>query len=162
MDERPSGPNDGDDRASPSDGRANGPRDGRANAPSDHDRIHDVQDGDDVVDSEPLHNWRANREMRNEKKAVKCTFKWMKRRATGGELTFGLDNLKTTTAADTTSDNKPSVNAFHAFNAINANASGNKTVVLNFNPNKNGTKTFLTRPRPVIDEKEEDEKIGRR
>lgn len=64
-------------------------------------------------------------------------------------LTFGLANLNTTTAVETTNEIRPNVSAFHAFNAINANANGNKTVVLNFSPNKNGTKTFLTSPRPV-------------
>lgn len=62
--------------------------------------------------------------------------------------TFGLANLKTTTAVETTNEMRPSVSAFHAFNAINANANGNRTVVLNFNPSKNGTNTFLTSPRP--------------
>lgn len=64
-------------------------------------------------------------------------------------FTFGFDNLKTTTAAETTNDNRPSVSAFHAFSAINAKANGNKTVVLNFKPSKNGINTFLTRPRPT-------------
>lgn len=63
-------------------------------------------------------------------------------------FTFGLASLKTTTAVETTNEISPSVSAFHAFNAINANANGNKTVVLNFNPSKNGTNTFLTSPRP--------------
>lgn len=69
--------------------------------------------------------------------------------------TFGLDNLKTTTAAETTNDNRPSVSAFHAFNAINAKANGNKTVVLNFKPSKNGISTFLTRPRPNLAKRNE-------
>lgn len=60
-----------------------------------------------------------------------------------------MANLNTTTAVETTNEMSPNVKAFHAFNAINANANGNKTVVLNFNPSKNGTNTFLTRPRPV-------------
>lgn len=62
--------------------------------------------------------------------------------------TFGLANLKTTTAVETTNEMSPSVSAFHAFNAIRAKANGSKTVVLNFKPSKNGTNTFLTRPRP--------------
>lgn len=63
-------------------------------------------------------------------------------------ITFGRANLNTTTAPETTNDKSPSVKAFHAFNAIKAKANGNKTVVLNFNPSKNGIKTFFTRPRP--------------
>lgn len=64
------------------------------------------------------------------------------------KITFGLANLKTTTAVETTKETSPSVSAFHAFNAIRAKANGSKTVVLNFKPSKNGTNTFLTRPRP--------------
>ena len=66
-------------------------------------------------------------------------------------LTFGLANLKTTTAVETTNERRPNVNAFQAFNAIKAKANGNKTVVLNFKPTKNGIRTFLTRLRPVED-----------
>lgn len=66
-------------------------------------------------------------------------------------FTFGLANLKTTTAVDTTKEMSPRVSAFHAFNAIKAKANGSKTVVLNFRPSKNGTKTFLTSPRPKFE-----------
>lgn len=65
-------------------------------------------------------------------------------------FTFGLANLKTTTAVETTNEMSPSVSAFHAFNAIRAKANGSKTVVLNFKPSKNGINTFLTRPRPAF------------
>lgn len=63
--------------------------------------------------------------------------------------TFGLANLKISIAAERTIDKSPSVSAFHVFKAIKANASGTNTVVLNFNPSKNGIITFLTNPRPV-------------
>lgn len=63
--------------------------------------------------------------------------------------TLGLANLKISIAAERTIDKSPSVRAFHVFKAIKANASGTKTVVLNFNPSKNGIITFLTNPRPV-------------
>lgn len=58
--------------------------------------------------------------------------------------TFGLVHLKIRIAPVRTKDNKPRVKAFQVLSAISAKASGTRTAVLNFNPNKNGTITFLT------------------
>ena len=66
------------------------------------------------------------------------------------ENTFGFVNLKITIAADKTSDNKPNVNAFHVFRAVNANAKGRRTAVLNLRPRRNGITTFFIKPdRPL-------------
>ena len=73
------------------------------------------------------------------------------KRAFNAFFTFGLANLKTTTAVETTKEMSPRVSAFQAFNAIRAKANGSNTVVLNFKPSKNGINTFLTRPRPAIE-----------
>lgn len=51
-------------------------------------------------------------------------------------------------AADNTSDSRPSVKAFHVFNAITAMATGTNTVALNFKPKRNGMTILRTKPRP--------------
>lgn len=58
--------------------------------------------------------------------------------------TFGFDILKMTKAPVKTKDNSPRVKAFQVLSAIKAKASGTKTAVLNFKPNKNGTIIFFT------------------
>lgn len=57
---------------------------------------------------------------------------------------MGLASLKISSAPVRTKDNNPNVRAFQVFRAINANARGTSTAVLNLRPSKNGTITFFT------------------
>lgn len=100
----------------------------------------------DVVDSERLHSLLPDSKEVETKTKSKLTFQ---SKHNIRLITFGLANLKISIAAERTIDKSPSVSAFQVFRAINANASGTSTVVLNFNPSKNGIITFLTNPRPM-------------
>lgn len=51
-----------------------------------------------------------------------------------------------TMAAERTTERRPSVRAFHVFNAIRAIAMGMKVVALILSPTRNGTITFFINP----------------